>query len=149
MAVQMLPSDANPYGQVHGGTIMKLVDSAAAVAAHRHARSLVVTARVDEMSFLAPVEVGDLVTLRAAVNAVWHTSMEVGVRVETENLLTGEVRHTASAYLVLVAVDEHHRPHEVPPLVPTTPDALRRMAEAQERRAHRLAARPGRPSGVD
>src|SRR5436853_3698377 len=106
MAVQMLPGDANPWGQVHGGTIMKLVDSAAAVAAHRHARSLVVTARIDEMSFLAPVEVGDLVTLRASVNAVWRTSMEVGVRVETENLLTGEVRHTAAAVLVLVAVGQ-------------------------------------------
>src|SRR5256885_5096064 len=110
MAVQMLPSDANPQGQVHGGTIMKLVDSAAAVAAHRHARSMVVTARMDEMSFLAPVEVGDLVTLWASVNAVWRTSMEVGVRVETENLLTGEVRHTATAYLVLVAGGDRERP---------------------------------------
>jgi uncharacterized protein (TIGR00369 family) len=141
MAVQMLPSDANPQGQVHGGTIMKLVDSAAAVAAHRHARSMVVTARMDEMSFLAPVEVGDLVTLRASVNAVWNTSMEVGVRVETENLLTGEVRHTSSAFLVLVAIDEDRRPHQVPPLVPVTPEAERRMAEAQVRRAHRIATR--------
>jgi uncharacterized protein (TIGR00369 family) len=143
MAVQMLPSDANPQGQVHGGTIMKLVDSAAAVAAHRHARSMVVTARIDEMSFLAPVEVGDLVTLRASVNAVWSTSMEVGVRVETENLLTGEVRHTASAFLVIVAIDEERRPRQVPPLVPTTPEAQRRMAEAQARRAHRIATRRG------
>ena len=141
MAVQMLPSDANPQGQVHGGTIMKLVDSAAAVAAHRHARSMVVTARIDELSFLAPVEVGDLVTLRASVNAVWNTSMEVGVRVETENLLTGEVRHTASAFLVLVAVDDERRPRAVPALVPASPEAERRMAEAQVRRAHRIATR--------
>ena len=143
MAVQMLPSDANPQGQVHGGTIMKLVDSAAAVAAHRHARSMVVTARMDEMSFLAPVEVGDLVTLRASVNAVWRTSMEVGVRVETENLLTGEVRHTATAYLVLVAVDEERRPREVPPLLAETEEQAKRMADAQTRRAHRLATRHG------
>ena len=141
MAVQMLPGDANPQGQVHGGTIMKLVDSAAAVAAHRHARSMVVTARMDEMSFLAPVEVGDLVTLRASVNAVWHTSMEVGVRVETENLLTGEVRHTASAYLVVVAIGDDRKPREVPPLDPQTAEARRREAEAQTRRAHRLATR--------
>jgi len=141
MAVQMLPSDANPQGQVHGGTIMKLVDSAAAVAAHRHARSMVVTARMDEMSFLAPVEVGDLVTLWASVNAVWNTSMEVGVRVETENLLTGEVRHTATAYLVLVAVDEERRPRAVPPLVATTEEEQRRIDDAQARRARRLATR--------
>ncbi len=141
MAVQMLPIDANPQGQVHGGTIMKLVDTAAAVAAHRHARSMVVTARIDEMSFLAPVEVGDLVTLRASVNAVWNTSMEVGVRVETENLLTGEVRHTASAFLVLVAVDENRKPHAVPPLDPATPEDQRRMSEAQARRMHRLTSR--------
>jgi uncharacterized protein (TIGR00369 family) len=141
MAVQMLPSDANPQGQVHGGTIMKLVDSAAAVAAHRHARSMVVTARIDEMSFLAPVEVGDLVTLRASVNAIWTTSMEVGVRVETENLLTGEVRHTASAFLVIVAIDDQRQPHAVPPLVPTTPEQERRLADAQIRRAHRIATR--------
>jgi acyl-CoA hydrolase len=102
---------------------------------------MVVTARMDEMSFLAPVEVGDLVTLRASVNAVWNTSMEVGVRVETENLLTGEVRHTSSAFLVLVAIDEDRRPHQVPPLVPVTPEAERRMAEAQVRRAHRIATR--------
>jgi acyl-CoA hydrolase len=141
MCVQMLPSDANPQGQVHGGTIMKHVDTAAAVAGHRHARSMVATAGIDELSFLAPVEVGDLVTLKASVNAVWRTSMEVGVRVETENLLTGKITHTSTAYLVIVALDEAHRPREVPPLIPETPDERRRMAKAQERRAHRLANR--------
>lgn len=141
MAVQMLPGDANPQGQVHGGTIMKLVDSAAAVAAHRHARSLVVTARIDDMSFLAPVEVGNLVMARASVNAAWRTSMEVGVRVEAEDLLTGRVSHTASAYLVLVALDEHQRPREVPPLIPVSPEEQRRFQEAQERRRRRLSAR--------
>lgn len=141
MCVQMLPSDANPQGQVHGGTIMKHVDTAAAVVAHRHARSMVATARIDDMSFLAPVEVGDLVMLKASVNAVWRTSMEVGVRVETENLLTGKITHTASAYLVVVALDEQRRPREVPPLIAETPEERRRMEEAQQRRARRLATR--------
>jgi acyl-CoA hydrolase len=144
MCVQMLPSDANPQGQVHGGTIMKHVDTAAAVAGHRHARSMVATARIDEMSFLAPVEVGDLVMLKASVNAVWRSSMEVGVRVETENLLTGKITHTSSAYLVIVALDEAHRPREVPPLIAETPAEQRRMAEAQQRRARRLASRQPR-----
>jgi acyl-CoA hydrolase len=142
MATMMLPSDANPMGQVHGGTIMKLVDTAAAVVAHRHARSHVATARIDSMSFLAPVEVGDLVTCKASMNAVWRTSMEVGVRVETENLLTGELRHTSSAYLVLVAIDENHRPKPVPPLVCETAEQQQRRAAAEERRERRLAARP-------
>ncbi len=141
MCVQMLPSDANPQGQVHGGTIMKHVDTAAAVAGHRHARSMVATARIDELSFLAPVEVGDLVMLKASVNAVWRSSMEVGVRVETENLLSGKITHTSSAYLVIVALDEARRPREVPPLIAETPDEQRRMAQAQERRAHRLITR--------
>lgn len=141
MATLMLPADANPHGQIHGGTIMKLVDTAAAVAARRHARSLVATARIDDMSFLSPVEVGDLVTVKASVNAVWRTSMEVGVRVETEDLFTGRVTHTASAYLVLVALDESRRPCEVPPLIAQSADQQRRMAAAQERRARRLATR--------
>jgi acyl-CoA hydrolase len=141
MAVMMLPSDANPQGQVHGGTIMKLVDTAAAVVAHRHARSHVATARIDSMSFLAPVEVGDLVTFKASLNAVWRTSMEVGVRVETENLLSGKVTHTSSAYLVLVAVDENHRPKPVPPLVTSSATEKRRRANAEERRERRLATR--------
>ena len=105
MAVMMMPADANPQGQVHGGTIMKLIDTAAAAVAHRHARSHVATARIDSVNFLAPVEVGDLVTFKASMNAAWHTSMEVGVRVETENLLTGKVTHTSSAYVVLVALN--------------------------------------------
>jgi acyl-CoA hydrolase len=141
MCVQMLPSDANPQGQVHGGTIMKHVDTAAAVVGHRHARSAVATARIDEMSFLAPVEVGDMVMLKASVNAVWRTSMEVGVRVETENLLTGKITHTSSAYLVIVALDEHRRPREVPPLIAETPEERQRLEEAQIRRARRIAAR--------
>ncbi|MPZ13443.1 MAG: acyl-CoA thioesterase [Chloroflexi bacterium] len=141
MSSVMLPSDANPFGQVHGGTIMKLVDTSAAAAAHRHARSMVATARMYDMSFLAPVHVGDLVTLKASLNAVGRTSMEVGVRVEAENLLTGEITHTSSAYLVVVALDGDGRPHDVPSLIAETPDERRRMQAAQERRAARLVGR--------
>ena len=105
MAQTMLPSDANPYGNVHGGEIMKLIDAVAGAAATRHARARVVTARIDELSFLAPVYVGHLVTAKASVNHVGRTSMEVGVRVEAENLLTGKVVHVSSAHLVFVGID--------------------------------------------
>jgi acyl-CoA hydrolase len=138
----MGPSDANPAGFVHGGTVMKLCDEAAAAAAIRHARSRVVTAAVDRMTFLQPVHVGDLLTLQASVNAVWRTSMEVGVRVQSENALSGEIRHTNSAYITMVAVDEHGRPvGEIAALRCESPEELRREREAQVRRANRLAER--------
>src|SRR5918996_1478183 len=106
----MGPADANANGFVHGGTVMKLCDEAAATAAIRHSRSRVVTAAVDRMTFVAPVHVGDLLTLRSSVNAVWRTSMEVGVRVEAEDPVTGALRHTNSAYVTMVAVDAEGRP---------------------------------------
>jgi acyl-CoA hydrolase len=137
----MGPSDANAAGFVHGGTVMKLCDEAAATAAIRHARLRVVTAAVDRMTFLQPVHVGDLLTLCSSVNAVWRTSMEVGVRVQSENPLSGEVRHTNSAYITMVAVDEHGHPVEIPPLRSETPDELRREREAQVRRTNRLGER--------
>jgi acyl-CoA hydrolase len=138
----MGPSDANAAGFVHGGTVMKLCDEAAAAAAIRHARSRVVTAAVDRMTFLQPVHVGDLLTLQASVNAVWRTSMEVGVRVQSENPRSGEIKHTNSAYITMVAVDEHGRPvAEVPPLLAETAEEQRREREAQVRRANRLAER--------
>ncbi|MCL4370482.1 MAG: acyl-CoA thioesterase [Chloroflexi bacterium] len=133
----MLPTDANPSGNVHGGTIMKLVDTVGGVVAVRHCRQHVVTARIDEMSFLHAVYVGDLVTLRASINGVGRTSMEVGVRVEAENLRTGEVTHTATANLVYVALDEDGRPMEVPRLIPETEEDRRRMEEARNRRERR------------
>ena len=140
----MLPSDANTTGNVHGGTIMKLVDTVGGVVAMRHCRQRVVTARMDEMSFLHPVFhpvfVGDLVTLKASVNDVGRTSMEVGVRVEAENLRTGKVVHTASAHLVYVALDPEGRPAEVPPLMAETEDERRRMAAAKLRRERRERA---------
>jgi acyl-CoA hydrolase len=137
MARQMMPNDANPWGAVHGGTIMKLVDEAAGSAAIRHCRCRVATAAVDYMSFLHPVKVGDLVTVLASVNDVGRTSMEVGVRVEAEDMLTGERHHTSSAYVVMVALDDEENPRRVPPVIPETPDERRRMAAAQVRRTQR------------
>ena len=138
----MGPADANAAGFVHGGTVMKLCDEAAATAAIRHARARVVTAAVDRMTFLSPVHVGELLTLRASVNAVWRTSMEVGVRVQAEHPRSGEVRHTNSAYITMVAVDADGHPlGEVPRLRCEAPEETRREREAQVRRANRLAER--------
>jgi acyl-CoA hydrolase len=134
----MLPEDANPDSHVHGGTIMKIADSAAGVAATRHCRSRVVTARLDGMDLVAPVYVGNLVTVLASVNLAGRTSMEVGARVTAENARTGEVRHVASAYFVYVSLDENGKPQPVPPLVPETDEDRRRMAAATMRREQRL-----------
>jgi uncharacterized protein (TIGR00369 family) len=144
----MLPDDANPIGNVHGGVIAKLVDSAAGVAAMRHCRSYahaVVTARIDALDFVHPVHIGDVVTLRASVNDVGRTSMEIGVRVEAENLRTGQVKHVASAYLVYVAVDEGGQPVAVPPLAIVSDEESRRQTAARRRRA----ARERRPPAGD
>lgn len=138
MSRAMLPSDANPFGNVHGGEVVKLIDSCAGAAAQRHSRSRVVTARIDELSFLAPVYVGDLVTAMASVNDVGSRSMEIGVRVEAENTLTGTTVHVSSAYLVFVAIDTDGRPIPVAPVIAETDDERRRMAAAKERRALRL-----------
>ena len=138
MSRTMLPSDANPYGNVHGGEVMKLIDAVAGAAATRHARARVVTARIDQLSFLAPVYVGHLVTAKASVNHVGRTSMEVGVRVEAEDMLTGNVVHVASAYLVFVATDEQGRPVSLPPLLAETEEERRRMKAAETRRSLRL-----------
>jgi uncharacterized protein (TIGR00369 family) len=137
MSQLMLPEDANPWGNVHGGSIMKLVDSAAGVVATRHCRTRVVTARIDSMNFLRPVYIGNVVTLKAAVNDTGHTSLEVGVRVEAENLTSGETWHVGSAYLVFVSLDERGNPLPVPPLVAESPDEIRRRREAQDRRQRR------------
>jgi acyl-CoA hydrolase len=133
--------DANSAGNVHGGTVMRLADEAAGLAAIRHARRRVVTAGMDRMDFLHPVRVGEVVTFAATVNAAWHTSMEVGVRIEAENPFTGESRHTATAYLTMVALDESGRPTPVPAVIAATPAEQRRMREAELRRANRLAER--------
>jgi acyl-CoA hydrolase len=141
LAHWMGPLDANGAGFVHGGTVMKLCDEAAGLAAVKHSRCRVVTAGMDRMTFRVPIHVAELVTFLASVNAVWHTSMEVGVRVDTENPRTGERRHSNSAYLTMVAVDDEGNPVEVPPLVTNTAEELRREGEAQLRRSNRLAER--------
>ena len=133
--------DANATGNIHGGTVMKLCDEAAGLAAIRHSRLRVVTAAMDRMTFLVPVHVGELVSFTATVNAAWRTSMEVGVRVEAENPRTGEVRHTNTAYLTMVALDEDGNPTPVPPVLAETPTEQRRMRDAELRRANRLAER--------
>jgi acyl-CoA hydrolase len=120
---------------------MHLVDLAAALAAVRHARCAVVTASVDQMSFLHPVHIGELIILRSSVNRVFRTSMEVGVRVQVENLLTGHIRHTSSAYLTFVAIDKNGRRMPIPPVIPETAEEKRRYLEAEQRRAYRLAMR--------
>jgi acyl-CoA hydrolase len=130
---------ANFMGNVHGGEIMKLIDTAAGIAAARHAGGPVVTASLDQMSFLHPVHVGDVVFVHAAVNDVGRTSLEVGVRVESEEILSGRRTHTSSAYLVFVALDERGQPRPVPALVAETDEDRHRQAEAKIRREHRLA----------
>jgi acyl-CoA hydrolase len=130
----MTQLDANVLGNVHGGVIMHEVDVAAGTAAARHAGRVAVTASIDELSFLQPVHVGDVLIVRARVNAVGRTSMEVGVKVEAEPWKGGERRHTTSAYLVMVALDEEGNPVAVPPLVAESDDERRRMAQAEIRR---------------
>lgn len=141
IAVQMNPEDANPVGNVHGGVIMKHIDTAAGVVAFRHSRRNSVTASIDRLDFHSPVYVGDLLILKASLNWVGRSSMEVGVRVEAENLLTGEVRHTASAYLTFVALDKKGKPAEVPALILEGEEENRRYCEALQRRETRLEQR--------
>jgi uncharacterized protein (TIGR00369 family) len=131
-------TDANVAGNVHGGVIMRLVDTAAALAAIKHSGGVALTVGIDEMSFLEPVQIGEVVVLRASVNDVGTTSMECGVRVEAEDPLTGVIRHVNSAYLVFVAVDEAGKPRPVPPLIVESDDERRRQREAKLRRERRI-----------
>src|SRR5579872_5596802 len=125
-----LPNDANGLGAVLGGKVMHLVDLAGAMAALRHARTPVVTASVDSLHFLHPVRIGQLIMLRSSVNRVFRTSMEIGVRVLTENLLTGERMHTCSAYLTFVALNTERKATGIPPVIPETEEEIRRFREA-------------------
>lgn len=142
-------TDANSAGNIHGGTVMKLADEAAGLAAIKHCGLRVVTAGMDRMNFLYPIFVGELVTLRAMVNAAWRTSMEVGVRVEAEDPRIGVLRHTNTAYLTMVALDENGQPAPVPPVVASTATEQRRMREAELRRVNRLAERAQIVAGRD
>jgi acyl-CoA hydrolase len=134
-------ADANTAGNVHGGSIMRMCDEVAGIAAIRHSGGRVVTAGMDRMTFLHPVFVGMLVTVKATVNAAWRTSMEVGVRVEAENVHTGEVTHTSTAYLTMVALTPEGKPRPVAPVEPRTEIEHRRCREAELRRATRLRER--------
>jgi uncharacterized protein (TIGR00369 family) len=138
LSLPMEVSDANLMGNVHGGVIMRLVDSAGGLAAMKHCGGPVVTVAMDEMSFLEPVFLGDVVTVKAMVNEAFRTSMEVGVRVEAENVRTGRHVHTSSAYLVYVALDPAGSPRAVPPVVAETDEQRRRQREAMLRREARL-----------
>jgi acyl-CoA hydrolase len=141
LSLLMGPGDANLMGNVHGGVIMRLVDEAGALAAMRYAKRPVVTVRLDSMTFLEPVLMGDLLVLHALVNWVGTTSIEVGVRVEAQNPLTGSKTHTNSAYAVYVALDENRRPAAVPPLLLESDEERRRWQQAEQRRALRLQQR--------
>ena len=132
---------ANNAGNVHGGEIMRMCDEVAGIAAVRHSGCRVVTAAMDRMTFLHPVYVGNLVTVRGTVNAAWRSSMEVGVRVESEHVQTGAVTHTSTAYLTLVALDDEGRPVQVPPIAPQDAVEERRQREAELRRQNRLRER--------
>ena len=137
----MMPQHANNLGHVFGGVILSMMDRTAAVAAIRHARNACVTVSIDRVDFREPIHLGDLVVMKASVNFAGRTSVEVGVRVEAEDLITGARRHTNSCYMTFVAVDRNGRPIPVPAVVPETPDEKRRHAAAQERRRLRLEER--------
>lgn len=137
----VLPQDANPAGNLHGGVILRHIDTTAGVVAKRHTRGNVVTVSIDRMAFKQPAYMGELLIFKASLNHVGRSSMEIGVRVEAENLRTGEVRHTNSAYLTFVALDDNGRPTPVPPLVLETPTEQRRYREAELRRELRQRER--------
>jgi acyl-CoA hydrolase len=135
----ILPNDTNTLGNLLGGRLMHFIDLTGAMAAYRHSRTHVVTAAMDHIDFIAPVHLGDLLTLKSSVNRAFSTSMEVGVKVWAENTRTASAAHVASAYLVFVAIDEQGRRQKVPQLLPETPDEIRRFEDALRRREHREA----------
>ena len=148
MSYRPMFDEANTAGKVHGGHLLKHIDTAGSMVAMRHARSRVVTASVERMNFLTPILLGEMVNIKGRVNMVGRTSMDVGLRVEVEDLFTGNIRHAASCYMTFVSLDEHGKPRPVPPLVLETEDDRRRHAKAMERRRqrHRLQAKDAKPS---
>jgi len=143
---QMTQQDANLAGNVHGGVVMKLIDNTAGIVAVRHSQRNCVTASLDRLDFYQPVYIGDLLRMRASINFVGRTSMEVGVRVESENVFTGEVRHTASAFLTFVALDANGKPTSSPPLIFESAEEQRRNCEALRRRENRIRERQSEKS---
>lgn len=144
MTEMVLPNDTNRLGNLLGGRLMHMIDIAAAIAASRHSNRVCVTASVDELNFLHSIKQGEVLTLQASVNRVFHTSLEVGVRVTKENVLTGEKKHANSAYLTFVAIDEDGKPVAVEPIRPVTQEQKRRYADAGRRRQLRLKHRKPR-----
>jgi len=141
MSQLMLPENANPLGIVHGGVVMKHMDNTAGVVAIRHAGRVCVTASIDQLNFYYPANIGDLLILKASVNFVRTTSMEIGVRIETENLISGKVKHTASAYLTYVAMDDNFKPAKIPQLILENEIEHKRNKEAKLRFEARLKTR--------
>ena len=141
----VLPNDANPLGNILGGTVMHLVDIAGAISAHRHSGSYVVTASIDHMDFRSPIRVGEIIILKASVNRVFRSSMEVGVKVFREEVFTGEQKHTSSAYLTYVAVDSDGTPKQVPKVIAETAAEKRRFRDAGKRRRWRIRQRSPHP----
>ena len=133
----VLPNDTNVLGNVHGGRVMCFMDICAAMSAYKHARQPVVTASVDQLDFLAPAKKGDILILKSSVNYAHRTSMEIGVRIDAESPLTGEVRHTATAYLTFVAIDKNNKPSKIPKLKPVTEDEKRCYDRAKKRHMKR------------
>ena len=129
----VLPNDTNVLGNVHGGRVMCLMDICAAMSAYKHARQPVVTASVDQLDFLAPAKKGDILILKSSVNYAHRTSMEIGVRIDAESPFTGEIRHTATAYLTFVAIDANNKPTRIPKIIPETEDEKRRYQRAKNR----------------
>ena len=141
MTELVIPEDTNPQGNIFGGRVMALIDKAAAIVALRHCRSQIVTVSVDSLTFLSPIRLGSIVVLEARLHNVFRSSMEIGVRVESENVLTGERRHTTTAYVTVVAIGDRGAPTPVPPLLLQTEKDRVLAREAAERRAHRLNQR--------
>jgi acyl-CoA hydrolase len=141
MTELVLPNDTNPLGALLGGRLMHMVDIAAALAGHRHSRSYIVTAAVDHLDFLHPAKMGQFVVLKSSVNRVWNTSMEIGVKAFAEDILSGQRLHICSAYLTFVALDEQGNRRAIPPVIPESPEEVRRHEQAGERRKHRLELR--------
>jgi acyl-CoA hydrolase len=137
----MQPTDANLSGNVHGGVIMNLIDNTASVTGVRHAKAPVVTASIDRLSFHHPVFIGELLTIKSNINMVGNSSMEIGVRVEAENIIGTNIRHIASAYLTFVAIDKDGKPAKIPPLIIRTKEEKRRNEEAQARKQLRMTER--------
>jgi len=135
----VLPNDTNVLGNILGGRVMHYMDICAAMSAYKHARSPVVTASVDRLNFLAPAKMGDMLILKSSVNYTGNTSMEVGVRIESENTISGEINHTASAYLTFVSLDEQRKPKQVEGINPETADEVRRFKQAEMRKEIRKA----------